>query len=75
MLFGASGQIGCACGPGTVHSAAPGPYVLGQPQQLLALLLRFALQLLTLPLQGCSPILLVLFTEQVLLDGVVVQKG
>ena len=55
MLFGSPGQIGCAGCPGPLHPAAPGRYVLGQPQQLLALLLRFALQLLCLLYTSPSP--------------------
>ena len=74
VLFGPLGQISCCGCLGPVDPAVPGPHVLSQPQQLLALLLCFVLQLLALALQGTSPILYVLLTEQVVLDGVVPQK-
>jgi hypothetical protein len=50
---------------------SPSPHVVGEFQQLLALVFGFLLQLLPLPLKGLSAVAAVLFLKQLVLQRVV----
>ena len=75
MGLSALGQIQRTGATRLVNAIRPCADLSDQVQQLAAQLFGVLLQLLALPLQRLGPILLVLVLEQLVLDGVVPQKG
>ena len=69
------GQIECTGATRPINAIRPCADLSDQRQQLPAQLFGVLLQLLALPLQRLGPVLLVLVLEQLVLDGIVPQKG
>ena len=75
MLISAVGQVAGIGLSGLIGALSPGPYVVGEVQELLALLFGFLLQLLPLPLKSLGAVAPVLFLKQLVLQRVVAQEA